>query len=145
MAREVNNIDYAKKVANLEKEMAATEVDYENKLNAIKFHNLENLQAQKERYIEQAAKKESKNYEKQKANIISEAKAKIEQNKKYQKLSAKEKEKLLKKETEAQLKELNKITAARIAANAKVEENRQKLSGFKSKSIKEKFSALKEV
>jgi hypothetical protein len=145
MAREVNNTDYAKKVANLEKEMAAYEVDYENKLNAIKFHNLENLQAQKERYIEQAAQKESKNYEKQKAQIISEAKAKIEQDKKYQKLSAKEKEKLLKKETEAQLKELNKITAAKIAANAKVEANRQKLSGFKSKKINEKLSTLKEV
>lgn len=145
MAREVNNIDYAKKFSQLENEMAAYEVDYENKLNAIKFHNLEELQTKKEGYIDQAAKKEAKNYEKQKAAIVSEAKTRLEQDKKYQKLSAKEKEKWLKKVTEAEIQALNKVTAARISANAKVAEQRAKLEGFKSKSVKDKLSTLKEV
>lgn len=143
MAREITNIDYAKKVADLEKSMAAYEVDYENKLNAIKFHNLEELQAKKEQYIEAAAQKESKNYEKQKAKIVSEAKLKLAQDEKYLKASAKTKEKLLKKETENEIKQLNKLTAAKIQAQAKYYENISKYSD--AKNVKEKIAALKEV
>lgn len=143
MAREIDNIDYAKKVANLQKSMAAYEVDYENKLNAIKFHNLEELQAKKERYIEAAAQKESKAYEKQKSKIVSEAKLRLEQNEKYLKASAKQKEKLLKKETEAELKKLNKITAAKIQANAKYQENLAKFQN--AKGVRGKLSAIKDI
>ena len=145
MAREVNNIDYAKKIEEITRNSAALEFDLENKLNEIKFHHLEELQAKQESYLAKAAQKEAKSYEKKKADIIKEAKLKLEQDAKYQKKSAKQKEALLKKETATKLAELKKETKAKAAAYKKLAAQYAKLDGFKNKSIKEKLSTIKDV
>lgn len=145
MAREVNNINYAKKIEDITRNSAALEFDLENKLNEIKFHHLEELQAKQKSYLDKAAQNEAKSYEKKKANIIKEAKLKLEQDAKYQKKSAKQKEALLKKETKAKLAELKKETEAKAAAYKKLAAQYAKLDGFKNKTINEKLSTIKDV